>query len=70
MIAKYIFEVLLCIHVLGDFYFQTERMAQEKKSSPKALIKHIALYAITGSVLLKVLLPALPLKFYTGSWCH
>lgn len=63
MIAKHIFEVLLCIHVLGDFYFQTEGMAQAKKSSPKALMKHIVVYGIIGSVLIKVLLPALPVKY-------
>ena len=29
---KSIFTVLLCVHMLGDFYFQTQKMADNKQS--------------------------------------
>lgn len=63
MVAKQIFEILLCMHVLGDFYFQTEKMAENKKSSVKVLGKHIILYGIVGGCLLKVLIPSLPMVY-------
>lgn len=63
MIAKNIFGILLCIHILGDFYFQTEQMARAKQTSLKALGTHIVLYGFAGGLLMKVLLPALPLIY-------
>ena len=28
---KTVFTILLCVHLLGDFYFQTQRMADRKR---------------------------------------
>lgn len=41
-------------HVLGDFYFQTDKMAQQKDKSWKGIVKHAIEYA--ASVLLIFLL--------------
>lgn len=54
--------VILVGHVLGDFYFQTDAMAQKKKSSRRFLIWHCAEYSL---VILPFCLAVFPLD-YTG----
>jgi len=48
-----VFVLLVLGHVLGDFYFQTDKMVEEKESSTKVLIFHGIEYMICiGAVLL------------------
>lgn len=44
-------EVLLIAHLLGDFYFQSNKMADLKKKSNVVLIKHSIIYALFVLVL-------------------
>ena len=43
---KSVFELLLIFHLLGDFYFQTEKMALEKAGKYRGVIKHSIIYVI------------------------
>ena len=43
---KYIFLHLILIHLLGDFYFQTKRLAREKNESTWKLIEHGLIYTL------------------------
>jgi len=47
---KLIFVYLLLIHILGDYYFQTEKLASDKKQSVKKQFKHSAIYLGAGVI--------------------
>lgn len=42
-----IYRVLILGHVLGDFYFQSDRMARRKKREMKVLAKHCLIYCFS-----------------------
>lgn len=46
------FWLLMCGHLLGDFYFQTQKLVDEKKNSKLSLLKHSIIYAVAISALL------------------
>lgn len=43
--------VLLIVHLIGDFYLQSDQIAQAKGSSPKAMRTHCLLYAASCTLL-------------------
>lgn len=48
-----LFHILLAAHLLGDFYFQIQALADAKKRSAVAVIKHCLYYgALMAAVLL------------------
>lgn len=51
---KLLLLLLLIGHVLGDYYFQSDNLAEEKTESFKSLIKHGLLYSVS---LILVILP-------------
>lgn len=54
--------ILLLGHVLGDFYFQSDKMAEDKKENSGALLCHAAVYAVCmGISLLLCAAPSFPL---------
>lgn len=60
---KYMFIVLLIIHILGDFYFQTEYMAENKREKFKWVIIHLVVYSIVALSLFKGIMPGAPQKY-------
>lgn len=40
-------KLLMISHLLGDFYFQTDKMSEKKKSSLKYLLLHVIMYALS-----------------------
>jgi hypothetical protein len=42
--------MLLSIHIIGDFYLQSPKTAEEKNSSLKSLLKHIGIYICVGLI--------------------
>jgi hypothetical protein len=54
---KNIFIIFLLAHILGDFYFQSNKLAENKKSEISAVFKHAAIYAaVTIAVMLPIML--------------
>lgn len=53
-----VFLVLLLGHVLGDFYFQTDKMAGEKKEKYAAALGHALVYAGAMTAVLWAAIPA------------
>lgn len=51
-----IFAALMIAHLLADFSFQTDKLAEKKQKEFTALLKHILIYAITmlGALLMTV----------------
>lgn len=47
---KLFFVYLLLIHLLGDYYFQTEKLASEKNRSVEKLLHHGSIYLIVSLV--------------------
>ena len=47
-----LFWLLLVAHLLNDFYFQNEKMAEEKLKKPKVFLAHNVIYALCSGVLL------------------
>ncbi|MPW24306.1 DUF3307 domain-containing protein [Alkalibaculum sp. M08DMB] len=56
---KEYFVLLLLGHILGDFYIQTNKMAQKKEKSLKWVLIHCLCY---GSVMLMISIPIISLK--------
>lgn len=56
MIENNLFWLLVCGHLIGDFYLQTEEMANGKKEERNILYKHALIYAL---VLLVAISPVL-----------
>lgn len=42
---KAAFLILLFVHILGDFYFQSDKLAEEKNNCINKVLKHSAIYA-------------------------
>lgn len=42
--------ILILIHVLGDFYFQSDGMAERKSSRYGAVVKHSVIYAVIAAL--------------------
>lgn len=47
-----VFKIFILGHILGDFYFQSEKMAEEKKKDYKVLLQHSVIYAFTVLVMI------------------
>ena len=60
---KSVFELLLIFHLLGDFFFQTEKMALEKAGKYRGVIKHSIIYVICFLGCMFVLFPNIPFHF-------
>jgi hypothetical protein len=44
---KTAFLILLLAHILGDFYFQSNKLAKQKSKSFQSALKHCIIYAVT-----------------------
>ena len=60
---KTVFTILLCVHLLGDFYFQTQRMADRKREKFSWTICHSFAYAVCSLLLFFLLLPGMKLRY-------
>ncbi len=60
---KTVFTILLCVHLLGDFYFQTQRMADRKREKFPWTICHSFAYAVCSLLLFFLLLPGMKLRY-------
>lgn len=61
MINNNLFWLLICGHLIGDFYFQTQKVADGKKEDGNVLTIHVALY---GLAVLMMLIPILNFKLF------
>lgn len=57
MISSYkeILMILLFAHILSDFYFQTESMAEKKENSFKYIVIHSIVYGLITSITVKLI---------------
>lgn len=46
MYIELVFYVMLLGHILGDFYFQSDKLAEEKDKSLRAVLKHCLYYTL------------------------
>lgn len=60
---KLFFTILLCVHVLGDFYFQTQKMADKKQKQFLWTVFHSLIYAACSWLLLFLFLPGLKMRY-------
>ncbi|HJC74407.1 MAG TPA: DUF3307 domain-containing protein [Candidatus Mediterraneibacter faecavium] len=60
---KSVFTVLLCVHLLGDFYFQTQKMADKKQGQFSWTICHCLIYGAGSWLLLFLFLPGMKLRY-------
>lgn len=60
---KYNFIVLLIIHVLCDFYFQSEKVAANKQKKFVWVVLHSILYALPAMIFLIIIMPGLPMRY-------
>ncbi len=60
---KEVFSLFLLIHVLCDFYFQSSKTAERKRTSFKWVLYHILIYTGIATVLFIIFLPGLKLKY-------
>lgn len=60
---KYVFIILLSIHILGDFYFQTEKVAERKKKEFKWVLLHSIIYAVVSAMMISIVIPGLPYAY-------
>ena len=56
---KYMFIIFLIVHLLSDFYFQTENMAKRKQKQFKWVLYHSIIYAVTAVLLFFIFLPGI-----------
>ncbi len=42
-------------HIIGDFYFQTDKIAENKKTSMKYMILHCVIYSMLMAVIMLLL---------------
>ncbi|HEY5557942.1 DUF3307 domain-containing protein [Acetobacterium sp.] len=61
MIDNNLFWLLICGHFIGDFYFQTLKMAMDKKEEKRPLYLHALIYALTVFLTIS---PVLNLKLF------
>lgn len=59
MFKKY-FLILLLEHILGDYYFQTDKIAKDKSSKFSGVLKHSILYGIAT---LTAIVPVFSISF-------
>ena len=57
------FVILLCIHLLGDFYFQTQKMAERKQKQFSWTVYHCLIYAACAWGLFFLFMPGLSLRY-------
>ena len=60
---KTVFTILLCVHLLGDFYFQTQKMADRKRERFSWTIGHSLIYALCSWLLFFLFLPGMKIKY-------
>lgn len=60
---KSVFTVLLCVHLLGDFYFQTQKMADKKQGQFSWTICHCLIYGAGSWLLLFLFLHGMKLRY-------
>lgn len=60
---KSIFMVLLCVHLLGDFYFQTQKMADNKQEKFSWTVWHCLIYGAGSWLLFFLFLPGMDMKY-------
>lgn len=60
---KSIFMVLLCVHLLGDFYFQTQKMADNKQGQFSWTVCHCLIYGAGAEILFFLFLPGMDVKY-------
>lgn len=60
---KSIFTVLLCVHLLGDFYFQTQKMADNKQGQFSWTVYHCLIYGAGAGILFFLFLPGMDVKY-------
>ena len=60
---KEIFSLFLLIHVLCDFYFQSSKIAERKRTSFKWVLCHIIIYTVIAAALFIIFLPGVKLKY-------
>lgn len=60
---KSIFAVLLCVHLLGDFYFQTQKMADNKQGKFSWTVYHCLIYGAGAGLLFFLFLPGMDMKY-------
>ena len=59
---KTVFTILLCVHLLGDFYFQTQKMADRKRERFSWTIGHSLIYALGSWLLFFLFLPGMKIR--------
>lgn len=64
MLSNYLVAYLIG-HIVGDFYFQSKDLSDEKNTSNKALLKHIIVYGVC--MMVSVLLFAFSVKAFVGA---
>lgn len=60
---KSVFTVLLCVHLLGDFYFQTQKMAHRKQRQFFWTICHCLIYGAGSWFLFFLFLPGMKIRY-------
>lgn len=60
---RYTLIIFLIIHILGDFYFQTEKVANRKRTDFKWTIYHIIVYGVITVLLIYIFLPRLDCRY-------
>lgn len=60
---KEIFMSLMAIHIVCDFYFQSQTMADNKKEKLSWVLRHSLIYAGGSAALILFILPGVPLEY-------
>lgn len=60
---KFIFIIFLIVHLLCDFYFQTEKMALRKRTELKWVLYHSVIYGGMSILLFVLFLPGLNWRY-------
>lgn len=60
---KVIFSFFIFVHVLCDFYFQTEKTAKKKRTDPRWVLYHAIMYAGIAAALFIIFMPDLEDKY-------
>ena len=60
---KTVFTILLCVHLLGDFYFQTQKMADRKRERFSWTIGHSLIYTLGSWLLFFLFLPGMKIMY-------
>ena len=57
---QYTFVFLFVVHLLGDFYLQTKKMAEKKKNEIRWVLYHSIIYGVGCIIFIKPILPQIP----------